>query len=95
MFDGSTLRELRLRRGWTQAQLAEATNITATVLNAYERGRRVPGIDAASRIIDALGYRAEFVALPDPARCARDLQAVLELAEALPFTPRPPAKARR
>lgn len=55
----------------------------------------MPGVDAASRIIGALGYRADFVALPDPIRCARDLEAVLDLAEALPFKPRPLAKARR
>lgn len=95
MIDGSTLRELRLRRGWTQAQVAHLTGIPTSVLSAYERGRRVPGLDAASRIIDALGYRLEVVPLPDPASCGRDLEQVLTLAEALPYRPRPLAKARR
>jgi hypothetical protein len=48
-----------------------------------------------SRILDALGYRLDFVELPDPAVCGRDLEQVLGLADALPFTPRPMARARR
>lgn len=95
MIDGSTLRALRLRRGWTQAQLSELTGIPTSVLSAYERCRRVPGLDAASRIVDALGYRLDAVPLPDPVACGRDLEQVLALAEALPFRPRALAKARR
>ncbi|MFM8825768.1 MAG: helix-turn-helix domain-containing protein [Actinomycetota bacterium] len=92
MIDGGTLRELRRQRGWKQTDLAAATGIPTTVLSAYERGRRVPGLDAASRIVDALGFRAEFVRLPDPAACARDLEQVLRLAEALPYSPRSMAR---
>jgi transcriptional regulator with XRE-family HTH domain len=95
MIVGHMLRDLRLRRSWTQAQLAEVTGIPTSVLSAYERGRRVPGADAAARIVAALGYRVDLVELPDPARCARDLEQVLGLAEALPFRPRPLATARR
>lgn len=94
MVDGATLRDLRLRRGWTQAHLAAVVDIPAPVLSAYERGRREPSLHAAARIIDALGFRISFVALPDPERCARDLEQVLLLAEQLPYTPRPLAKAR-
>ena len=95
MLDGRTLRSLRLRRGWTQADLSAVVGIPTSVLSAYERGRRTPGLDAASRILDALGYRLDFVELPDPAVCGRDLEQVLGLADALPFTPRPMARARR
>ena len=95
MIDGSTLRELRQRGGWTQAKLADLTGIPTSVLSAYERCRRVPGLDAATRIIEALGYRFDLVELPDPVACGRDLEQVLTLAEALPFRPRPLATARR
>lgn len=95
MIDGAALLALRRRRGWTQAQVAELTGIPTSVLSAYERCRRVPGLDAASRIIDALGYRVDLVPLPDPAACGRHLEQVLALAEELPFRPRPMAKARR
>lgn len=95
MIDGSTLRNLRLQRGWTQVQLSELTGIPTSVLSAYERCRRVPGLDSAIRIVEALGYRLDLVALPDPVACGRTLEQVLTLAEALPFRPRPLAKARR
>jgi hypothetical protein len=75
--------------------VAAAVGIPATVLSAYERGRRQPGVEVAGRIIDALGYRVEFVRALDPVVQARRLAEVLTLAEALPFTPRPLARARR
>jgi transcriptional regulator with XRE-family HTH domain len=95
VLDGTTLRRLRHRRGWTQEQLAAASGIPASVLSAYERGRRTPGLDTASRIVDALGFRIDLVALPDPLACGQALEQVLALAEALPYRPRPLARARR
>ena len=95
MLNGSTLRSLRRRAGRTQAEVAGLVGIPVTVLSAYECGRRQPGAEVASRIVDALGFRIEFVQLPDPAVQARRLADVLELAEALPFSPRPLARARR
>jgi transcriptional regulator with XRE-family HTH domain len=92
---GSVLRELRRRVGRTQAEVAAAAGIPASVLSAYERGRREPGVDAASRILEVLGFRVEFIRLPDPHDQARALEDVLTLAEALPYEPRPMAKARR
>ena len=49
----------------------------------------------AGRIIEALGYRADFVPRLDPAVQARKLVDVLTLAEALPYRPRPLARVRR
>jgi len=95
MLSGATLRTLRGRSGQTQAQVAAVTGIPVTVLSAYERGRRQPGVDAAARIIAALGFRVEFVATPTPAVRAQRLEEVLSLASALPYRPRPLAKARR
>lgn len=95
MIDGGTLRSLRLLRGWTQSQLSAIVDIPTSVLSAYERGRRTPALDTAARIIEALGYRIDLVALPDPVACGRDLEQVLALAAALPHRPRPLASARR
>lgn len=95
MLSGATLRRLRLRAGLTQVEVAEAAGIPASVLSAYERGRRQPGLDVVSRIIDALGLRVRFEPAPDPGVQARRLVEVLTLAEALPYRPRPLAKARR
>ena len=95
MLSGATLRTLRRRSGLTQAQVAAVTGIPVTVLSAYERGRRQPGLDAAARIIAALGFRAEFVVAAPPAVQARRLEDALSLAGALPYRPRPLASARR
>jgi transcriptional regulator with XRE-family HTH domain len=92
---GETLATLRRRVGRTQVELAVATGIPASVLSAYERGRRQPSLANASRIIEALGYSVKFDLVLDPAEQARRLRDVLELAEALPYRPRPLASARR
>ena len=95
MITGETLAMLRHRTGRTQADVAAAVGIPATVLSAYERGRRQPSLAIASRLVDALGYAVKFDFVLDPAEQARRLREVLELAEALPYTPRPLAGARR
>lgn len=95
MISGQDLRLLRRRTGRTQVDVAAAVGITASVLSAYECGRRQPSLAAASRVIDALGYSIKFDFVLDPAEQARRLHDVLELAEALPYRPRPLASARR
>jgi transcriptional regulator with XRE-family HTH domain len=95
MIDGDVLLMLRRRTGRTQADVAAATGIPASVISAYERGRRQPSLANASRIIDALGYSVKFDFVLDPVEQARRLHDVLELAEALPYRPRPLASAQR
>ena len=95
MISGGTLRSLRRRSGQTQAQVAAVTGIPVTVLSAYECGRRQPGVDAVARVVAALGFRVEFVRATAPAVRGRRLEEVLLLAGALPYRPRPLAKARR
>jgi transcriptional regulator with XRE-family HTH domain len=95
MMTGDILATLRRRAGRTQADVAEAVGIPASVLSAYERGRRQPSLANASRIIDALGYSVKFDFVLNPAEQARRLHDVLDLAEALPYKPRPLASARR
>ena len=95
MISGDTLRELRRRTGRTQIDVAVAAGLPASVLSAYERGRRQPGLETVSRLLEVLGFRVEFVPLLDPRVQARRLEDVLGLAEALPYQPRPLAKARR
>jgi transcriptional regulator with XRE-family HTH domain len=78
----------------TQAELAERAGIVPTVLSAYERGRREPGADTFLRIVAAAGFEPTWVRHLDPAVQGRRLVEVLELAEALPFRPRPMPRAR-
>jgi transcriptional regulator with XRE-family HTH domain len=80
--------QIRGRSGLSQAELARAAGMTRSVVNAYERGRRQPGVDALARLAGAarlhLRLGAEQTSSIDPARAARILEQVLDLAEALP-----------
>jgi hypothetical protein len=63
-----------------------------SVVNAYVRGKREPGIDALGRLAAAGGLKLELAPRRPPVdvdRASRILVQVLELAEALPFRPRP------
>jgi uncharacterized protein len=51
------VREARLRAGMTQAALAEAADITQSVVSAYESGRREPSFAQLGRLIAASGNR--------------------------------------
>jgi len=95
VLSGDTLRRLRHRAGLSQAEVARRAGIVPTVLSAYECGRRRPSIEVAGRIIDAMGYEVHFTRPLDPEVQARRLVDALTLAEALPYRPRPLAKARR
>jgi transcriptional regulator with XRE-family HTH domain len=94
MISGDVLRTLRRRTGLTQREVAASAGIPASVLSAYERNRRMPSLAAASQVIEALGYSVKFDFVLDPAEQARRLCEVLDLAEALPYRPRPLASAR-
>src|SRR2546422_6197283 len=80
--------EMRSRRGLSQAELARAAGMTRSVVNAYERGRRQPGVDALARLAEAagmqLGLARAQASTVDPERAGRILEQVLELAELLP-----------
>lgn len=63
-----------------------------SVVNAYVRGKREPGADALGRLAAAGGLELKLVPRKPPVdaeRASRILVQVLELAEALPFRPRP------
>lgn len=94
MLSTATLRQLRDRAGLTQAEVARRLGIPFTVVGAYERGRRQPSLELAGRLIEALGFDVSFERRLDPEVQARKLVDVLELAEALPYRPRPLAQAK-
>jgi transcriptional regulator with XRE-family HTH domain len=51
---GQRLQQLRQAKGFSQTQLAEAAGVPVGSLRNWERGRRVPLLDAAARIAVAL-----------------------------------------
>lgn len=52
------LRQVRLERGMTQAQLAEAAQASPAYIGRLERGGAAPGIDLIARLAAALGTTA-------------------------------------
>jgi len=86
------LRQIVAAGGLSQAELARRAGVPRSVLNVYLRGRREPGADALARIAAAAGFElrpARRRPPVDPHRAERILVQVLELAEALPYRPRP------
>lgn len=71
---GARLREVRLSRGMTQAQLAQKAEVSVAYVGRLEAGAAAPGIDLAARLAKALG-----AALPEllPAGDPPDTVAVL------------------
>ena len=78
--------EARGRAALSQAELARRAGIPRSVLNAYERGRREPGVEALARLLTAAGFelRLERVGSLDAERADRIFGDALDLAEALP-----------
>lgn len=84
---GWLIGEVRRQSGLSQAELARRAGFTRSVVNAYERGHRQPGVNALARIAAAAGMQLRVEPAPhvvDPGRAGRILEQVLDLAEALP-----------
>jgi transcriptional regulator with XRE-family HTH domain len=78
--------------GLSQAELARRAGMPRSVVNAYVRGKREPGAAALARLAAAAGFDLKLSPRRPPVdadRASRILVQVLELAEALPFRPRP------
>ena len=84
--------EILRRSGLSQAELARRTGLPRSVVNAYVRGKREPRAGALARLAAAGGLELRLAPRVPPVdvdRASRILVQVLELAEALPFRPRP------
>src|SRR5690349_20792667 len=84
--------EILRRSGLTQAELARRAGTPRSVINVYAKGKREPGVEMLTRLASAAGLQLELGerrAPVDPHRAGRILVEVLELAEALPFRPKP------
>ena len=89
---GELIRELRRDSGLTQAELARRTGLQRSVLSAYEHGHRQPSVAALARIAAAAGVELQLVQRADRAateHAGKVLAQVLDLAEQLPYRPRP------
>lgn len=88
----SLVAEIHSRSGLSQAELARRAGLPRSVLNVYLHGRREPGADTLARLAAAAGLELDLVVRRppvDPKRASKILVQVLELAEALPYRPKP------
>jgi transcriptional regulator with XRE-family HTH domain len=88
----TTLARILEESGLSQAELARRAGLPRSVVNAYLKGTREPGADALARLAAAGGLELRLARRRppvDPERASKILVQVLELAEALPFRPRP------
>ena len=51
---GAAVRELRVRRGWSQAELASAARMTQSAVARFEAGGTVPTLPVLGRVARAL-----------------------------------------
>jgi transcriptional regulator with XRE-family HTH domain len=77
------IREGRRRAGISQTELARRAGVSRTTVNAYERGRREPGVEALARLLRSAGLRLEVARYPDAAEAGRDLEDLLGLVDAI------------
>ena len=55
------LRELRLERGWTQAEVARAIGLSKNALTNYETGIREPSLEKLKDICVLFGVSADYL----------------------------------
>ena len=58
---GERIREERRKLGLTQAQLAEAIDISETYLGSIERGERSLTLDTLVRLVNRLGVTVDYL----------------------------------
>ncbi|WP_299436549.1 helix-turn-helix transcriptional regulator [uncultured Maribacter sp.] len=52
---------LRKQRNWSQADLANKTDISQVMVGKYERGDATPSIEVAKKIADAFGVSLDYL----------------------------------
>jgi len=86
---GLVLSILRSVRGWNQDDLAKASGVRNSSISDYERGRKVPGLGALKRLLDALEF--PWAAIDLTRRYVETLRASLHAGS--PLTQEPMAAA--
>ncbi len=58
---GAKIKEWRLKRGWTTAELARRAGVSYHYLVKIEGGKHIPRIDTARKLADALGVPLDWL----------------------------------
>lgn len=56
---GQIIKSTRIRKGYSQEQLAHSSDLDRTFISLLERGQRQPSLTSILRIAEALGIRAD------------------------------------
>lgn len=75
-FNGDRLREARVHQGYTQAQLGEAADVSATTISYYERGENTPRPDTFERICKELKFPQRYF-INSPSNALVDVESVV------------------
>ena len=62
---GEVVKELRLKKGWTQKVLSEITGMAVANISNIERDRSNLGEERAILLAEALGVKPEFILFPN------------------------------
>lgn len=72
---GSRIAALRIRKGWSQAELARNINISPSAVGMYEQGRREPSLQILIALSREFGVTVEYL-LNGSIRSAADCDAL-------------------
>lgn len=61
METGKIIAALRDKKGFSQTDLADRSDVSRVMIGKYERGDAVPSLDAAKRIADALEVSLDYL----------------------------------
>ena len=75
---GERIAVLRIRQGWSQAELARRLHISASAIGMYEQGRREPSIEVLVMLSGVLGVSVDFL-LTGRTLCGSDWRASSDL----------------
>ncbi len=64
----NSLRALRAKQGWSQADLAEKLDVSRQTINAIETEKYDPSLPLAFKIAEIFKLKIEDIFLPKPAR---------------------------
>ena len=58
---GKKIRESRIKKGYTQQDLADRAHVGVVYISEIERGIKMPSLNIFIKIIDALGVSADYI----------------------------------
>lgn len=61
METGKIIASLRDKKGLSQTELADKSEVSRVMIGKYERGEAIPSIDAAKKIADALEVSLDYL----------------------------------